>query len=552
MFNVWRFFRTFAQRNDFRTMYKYIIIIILLYFPLLAVAGDYDSLLHLSTAQLMDDGRTCFERRQPAKALACFMTVSERLRRSDRQEDINLRVRALNNSACVYKYFYFDYSQAYELFIQAYDLCKSSGNDESLPIVMVNLGDLLNDYGTSYNSPALSQQAQQIFGQCMEWARKNKNWELMTTAFFNLSNQNYTLPLEEYSFILSDSIPDDTPDLKYARLQYQGLQHIQQERYAEARDYFLKQLAVINARWEPARDTLATYMSIAHTYRLEKDYRHETDYLEKALQLADSSNVGDQAIGICKLLAESYLQQGNAERQQHYRQLYLERKEETLANKLVNIGELNYIHELKQEQERAAELAGQRRQQQILLIAVGLVLLVVIGSALLLWHKNRQLHARNKSLYDKNRQLLEMERSEQALRKEYEKLAEEAKYSRSSLSDEQKSMLIFRIQEILNSPETICQQDFTLGKLAKLVDSNTSYVSQVINESYGTPFSNVLAGCRIKEACRRINDKSGQYSQVTIEAISTSVGFKSRTSFINAFKREVGLTPSEYLRMARD
>lgn len=532
-------------------MHKYIITI-LLFIPLIAMAGDFDSLSILNNQQLMDEGRTCFEQRQPAKALACFMTVSERLRRSDSQKDIDLRIRALSNSACVYKYFYFDYAQAYELFTEAYDLCKSGGHDETMPIVMVNLGDLLNDYGTSYNSQALSQQAQQIFGQCMEWARKNKNWELMTTAFFNLANQNYTLPVEKYSFIFSDSIPDDTPDLKYIQLQYQGLQHVQQQRFAEARDCFLKQLAVINARWEPARDTLATYMNIAHTYRLEKDYRHETDYLEKALQLADSSNVGDQAIGICKLLAESYLQQGNAERQQHYRQLYLERKEETLANKLVNIGELNYIYELKQEQERAAELAEQQWRQQMLLLAAGLVLLVVIGSALLLWRKNRQLHARNKSLYDKNRQLLEMERSEQALRKEYEKLAEEAKYSRSSLSDEQKNTLIFRIQEILNSPETICQQDFTLAKLTKLVDSNTSYVSQVINESYGTPFSNVLAGFRIKEACRRINDESGQYSQITIEAISTSVGFKSRTSFINAFKREVGLTPSEYLRMARD
>ena len=38
---------------------------------------------------------------------------------------------------------------------------------------------------------------------------------------------------------------------------------------------------------------------------------------------------------------------------------------------------------------------------------------------------------------------------------------------------------------------------------------------------------------------------------MTIEAIAIGVGFKSRTSFINAFKREVGLTPSEYMRMAQ-
>lgn len=509
------------------------------------------SLAQRTTQELMDSGRINFEQRLPAKALACFMTVSERLRHSDDEADINLRIRALNNSACVYKYFYFDYIQAYDLFIEAYDLCKATGHDDVLPVVMVNLGDLLNDYSMSYNSESLARQAQDIFAQCMEHARKSNNWELMTTAFFNMANQNYDLKLEKYRFIFSENIPDSTPDLKYIRLQYEGLQHVQQKRYTEARKCFLQQLQHISARWERERDTLASYMSIAYTYRMEKDFVNESDYLKRALLMADDINIGDQAIGICKLLADSYkAQQAPAEAQRYY-QLYLEKKEEAQNSKLANIGELNYIHELKQEQKRAEELFNRQRFQQIIILAGIMVLIVVAGSAILLWRKNRQLHARNKSLYDKSQQLLQMERTEQTLRKEYEELAQ-TKYSRSSLSDEQKSSLESRIQELLNNSETIYEQDFTLNRLAKLADSNTTYVSQVVNECYGMPFSNVLAGLRIKEACRRISDPSTQYSQMTIEAIATSVGFKSRTSFINAFKREVGLTPSEYLRMARD
>ena len=173
------------------------------------------------------------------------------------------------------------------------------------------------------------------------------------------------------------------------------------------------------------------------------------------------------------------------------------------------------------------------------------MLLVVLGSAILLWRKNRQLNSRNKSLYEKNRQLLQIEHEAQELRKNNDE-----KYSRSNLSDDQRSALAMRIEEILSSADAICEQDFTLNKLAKLVDSNTTYVSQVINEKYGMAFSNVLAGFRIKEACRRMNDETDRYSQMTIEAIATGTGFKSRTTFINAFKRETGLKPSEYLRMA--
>ena len=42
------------------------------------------------------------------------------------------------------------------------------------------------------------------------------------------------------------------------------------------------------------------------------------------------------------------------------------------------------------------------------------------------------------------------------------------------------------------------------------------------------------------------------YGNYTIEAISESVGFKSRSTFVTSFKRITGLTPSQYQRMARE
>ena len=117
------------------------------------------------------------------------------------------------------------------------------------------------------------------------------------------------------------------------------------------------------------------------------------------------------------------------------------------------------------------------------------------------------------------------------------------------LNDEQRETLILRIQETLSNPDIICQQDFSLAKLAKLINSNTTYVSQVINEKYGMAFSNLLGSYRIRVACQWM-DEPARYGNLTIEAIASGTGFKSRTTFVNAFKRETGLKPSEYLRMA--
>ena len=535
---------------------------------------DYDSLSRLSSEQLMENGRRFFEQRQAGKALSCFTIVSERYKSDNDTHQIQLSIRALNNCGCVYKFFYFDYPQAYSHFNRAYELCEESGYTDFLPIILVNLGDLLNDYSISYDSQPLREQAQEMFTQSIKMAVEQKNWELLTTAFFNLANQNFSLDLKLYDVIFGQEIPEHTPDLAFIRLQYKGIEKIQQGEYGEARQYFLEQLPVVSTRWEPERDTISTYMSIAHTYILEDNYLQATNYLEKAFQICVNNDIDDHAAGLCRQIAECYRYLGDNARQQQYHTLYLEKMEQTNNSRLSSIGELNYINELKKEEAKAIEYAQRQRLQQYALLGIGIILLVVIFPAIILWRQNRRLKELNKSLYEKYRRVMETEAREQKLRKSYDKITHndrnghekslkntdsidknanestsDNKYSHSNLSEEQKETLIFRIQELLDNPDIICKQDFSLGSLAKLANSNTTYVSQVINEKCGVAFSIMLGGYRVKEACRRINETE-EYSKLTIEAIASNVGFKSRTAFINAFKREVGLTPSEYIRMA--
>lgn len=501
---------------------------------------NYKALHQLSSEALMEKGRNSFSQQGAAEALACFTIVSER--KAENREEAEMRVRALNNCACVYKFFYFDYTRAYDYFIQAYDLCEQIGLDDFLPVVMLNLGDLLNDYSLTYNSEPLAQQAHELFDKCIDKAYESSNWELLTTSFFNLANQNYELNLKKYhSILFSKKIPNDTPDLAYVRLQYQGIHHVQQHQYAKARLCFERQLQNISARWAPERDSLASYMSIATTYELENDHPHAIEYLSMALQMTYDKELSDLSAVICRQLSEQHRLMGNHEQANSYHQRYMELMEQTHASQLSHIGELNYINQLKKEEKHTQELEQRQQWQQMILLAVAFALLVVLVSALLLWQKNRQLKERNRSLYEKNRQVMRIKVDEQNLRKAY---------SKSNLNDEQRESLIVLIEEVLNDADTICQQDFTLNKLAKLINSNTTYTSQVINEKYGMTFSNLLGSYRVRVACQWMDDPE-RYGNITIEAIASGTGFKSRTSFVNAFKRETGLKPSEYLRMAK-
>jgi AraC-like DNA-binding protein len=84
-----------------------------------------------------------------------------------------------------------------------------------------------------------------------------------------------------------------------------------------------------------------------------------------------------------------------------------------------------------------------------------------------------------------------------------------------------------------------------------MVKTKRNYVSQVINEKYDNNFNHLLNEYRIKESCRRMND-TDNYGNYTIESIALSVGFKSRSNFISTFKRFTGLTPSAYLKIAKN
>lgn len=97
----------------------------------------------------------------------------------------------------------------------------------------------------------------------------------------------------------------------------------------------------------------------------------------------------------------------------------------------------------------------------------------------------------------------------------------------------------------------ICDCDFSLDKLATLIGSNSRYVSQIINDTYGKNFRTYINEYRIKEAQLRLMN-TAVYGNYTIKAIAESVGYKSHANFIIIFKKITGIAPSMYQKMAME
>lgn len=87
-------------------------------------------------------------------------------------------------------------------------------------------------------------------------------------------------------------------------------------------------------------------------------------------------------------------------------------------------------------------------------------------------------------------------------------------------------------------------KNFSAKQLAQELNTNTRYISAVINSRFGMNFSCLVNEYRIKEAQHRMTDK--RFLGLTIEEIGSSVGFANRQSFYASFYRVMGETPNNY------
>ena len=126
------------------------------------------------------------------------------------------------------------------------------------------------------------------------------------------------------------------------------------------------------------------------------------------------------------------------------------------------------------------------------------------------------------------------------IKEKQEKNAPYRSLIRAELADE----LYDKILNMIVIEKRYRNKDFSAKDLANELNTNTRYISAVINSRFNTNFSCLVNEYRVKEALHRMTDK--RYTDMTIEDIGTMVGFANRQSFYAAFYRIMGETPNGY------
>lgn len=392
-----------------------------------------------------------------------------------------------------------------------------------------------------------------MFKESFYSGKKIKEWNtyinsfnmLMLFAFYENSINGYKDVINVYN---TTKLP-----VKYVKLtkcfSYKGILSYLNGDYDASLSYFQSTVKDLQSLKLNKRYLLSTLILMARVYITKHDYANALKIADKCKRIiVKDGKMPDILSDIYDIYRVAYAGAGKKDKSKDYEIAYYK-----INDSLFNFNKFSIIQNIDNMYKIAAKdmLIKRQAYKHNLEINVIVMLLFFLSAVttmtILLYKKMKNLHQANVFIYNKCNEILNAEK------KEKEKSAEEAendKYNTNPLSEEYKDELQKKIDFVLHNDENVFSQDFTIEKLAELVDADVRYVSQIVNVYYGKNFSAVIGDVRVHEACRRIADKEN-YGNYTLEAIACGVGFKTRQNFNVIFKKVTGISPSKYKEISQ-
>ena len=120
--------------------------------------------------------------------------------------------------------------------------------------------------------------------------------------------------------------------------------------------------------------------------------------------------------------------------------------------------------------------------------------------------------------------------------------AKEEKEPREETDDTVQTDSVQILEEWIESEKPYLRTDFQLMDLRAVLPMNRTYLSHLINNTYGCSFFQYVNRYRIEEAKRLMEE----HPNMKMTEIATRSGFSSPAIFSRVFSRETGLSPKEW------
>lgn len=449
-------------------------------------------------------------------------------------------------------YFKFDYlKQALDSYILALKYAKENKNERQIAFIELNIAFLQNYIG-KYKEAAKTFRHYLYNGNSLYSIERSQIQQNLVDAYIVLNKLDSAKALIQQGIQFSLKNKDKYNYYKY--LSQQGYYNVKTKNYTKAvsdlqlcKKYFSTDSSDLNTNY-----TLFV-LGKAYVGLHEKDKAVQS-FIKIDSNIQKSNNTFPELREVYTYLIDYYKEKNDKEKQLYYidRFLKVDKKlDEQFGYLSTELPKKYDTPNLIQEKE---EIINDLKNRKIILyVSIGILLLILL-LVVYLYYKAKNTASKHRKIAQELIHNIEKRNSESSdIKKEIveskvsEQIQTEAENKVTKTVPEDVTQFILKDLETFENKQLFLKNGITLASLAKNIKTNTSYLSETINNHKGKNFTSYLNDLRIDYVLERlVTDK--KFRSYKLPAIAEEIGYNNVQAFAAAFKKKTGTTPSIYIK----
>ena len=311
------------------------------------------------------------------------------------------------------------------------------------------------------------------------------------------------------------------------------------------------------AEWYRKALTLATETGSGHeiatlnqslgeiSYR-QNDLGQARQMLTIALNYAVKENILDLIRQSCEDLTEISIKTGDKNGALDFFSRYRVADDSLYSSSRTKaVAEMQTKYEAEKTERENMVLMQQSKVQQAQIRFLILITMVLLFLGLTIMYLFRQKNRAYRQIVKKNLEIVEAEKQ----------MKERKKVLADDSSDLPNNMpiqdianttlgLLVKLTRLMEEEWPYLEPGITIEDLCRKLNTNRTYLSQLINENFNRNFNSYINEFRIREARRLLVEP--KHDHLSVEGIGSMSGFTSKVTFHSTFKQMVGVTPSYF------
>lgn len=430
----------------------------------------------------------------------------------------------------------------------------------SMDVENLDYNHTISNFSVFYSDYALAEQYQNVglFNQSSRLLNEiiqqysnslniSKNSKITLAKVYQLESINQTvfknyekaIELIEKSTNLLEVISAENSILQLENSIFKASIYIQKQEINEAKNILHQTILFLDKNDQFPFVKAFAYERAARASFLEKDYLNAIKYLEIANKAIIDLDYNLMKSYIYLGFSRNYLALNNKDKYQIFDKKYTDLKSKLEMNQKEGIRYLVKLTEAHEDNYSEYLQLSQQKKSNTILLTIGCI--VGIASLILLYVYKNTLNAKKQlDFFNDQIQFLENRKTNSS--------TENVKEIKRNLviHKDTENEIIMKLSDFEKS-DRFLNPEISLAVLAGQLETNTKYLSEVINKYKGKNFNSYINHLRINYIAYLLKTQP-EYLNYKVSYLATISGFSSHSSFATVFKSVTGVSPNVYIQ----